>query len=68
MQTTKTKTVTKDELDSTYKGDSLNIHDELLAEFRLENPDATNIETQGEESANIDSNTLTYILTIQYEI
>lgn len=65
MQTTKTKTITKNELDTIYKGDSLNIHDELMTEFRFENPNAENIESQG-ELVNIDFETLTYVLTIDF--
>lgn len=68
MEIVKTKTVTKDEYDSTYKGDSLNIHDELMEEFREDNPTAYDIETSGEETADIEANTLTYNLTITYEI
>lgn len=66
MEAILTKTVTKSELDSTYNGDSLNIHDELIAEFKSNNPDAIISGTTGEQSDNGDD-TFTYTLTITYE-
>jgi hypothetical protein len=66
MEAILTKTVTKIELDSTYKSDSLNIHDELVAHFKTNNPGIVITGTTGETSDNGDG-TFTYSLIIEFE-
>lgn len=62
----KTKTFSLEELNSTYRGDSLNVHDELIAEFKQSNPGATIKSSAGDLIDNGDE-TFTYNLTIEYE-
>ena len=67
METVLTKIYTQEELDSIYNGDTLSIDDELRAQFKDDNPDATIIGTSGEALDNEDG-TFTYTLTIEYEV
>jgi hypothetical protein len=66
METELINIFTQEELDSNYAGDSLGIHDELVAHFKTNNPGIVITGTTGETSDNGDG-TFTYSLIIEFE-
>lgn len=66
MEAILTKTYTQEELISIYNGDTLIINDELITEFKVNNPGAVLKSFAGEQIDNGDE-TFTYELTIEYD-